>query len=65
MADIAPPPPPADSAPPTVEVGETKDQVIAGFGQPVRILKPSAIKEIYVYKDMKVTFTKGKVSNIE
>jgi hypothetical protein len=65
MADIAPPPPPADAAPPTVEVGQTKDQVIAGFGQPTRILKPSAIKEIYVYKDMKVTFTKGKVSDIQ
>ena len=65
MADIAPPPPPADAAPPTVEVGQTKDQVVAGFGQPTRILKPSAIKEIYVYKDMKVTFTKGKVSDIQ
>jgi hypothetical protein len=65
LSAIAPPPPPADAPPPTVEVGQTKDQVVAGFGQPTRILKPSAIKEIYVYKDMKVTFIKGKVSNIE
>jgi hypothetical protein len=65
LTAIAPPPPPADAPPPTVEVGETKDQVVAGFGQPTRILKPSAIKEIYVYKDMKVTFIKGKVSTIE
>jgi hypothetical protein len=65
MQDIAPPPPPADTPPPTIAVGQTKDQVVAGFGQPTRISKPSATREIYVYKDMKVTFTNGKVSNIE
>ena len=65
MPDIPPPPPPPDAAPPTVEIGQTKDQVVAGFGQPQKILKPAAGKEIYVYKDMKVTFINGKVSRIE
>jgi hypothetical protein len=64
MPDIAPPPPPADAAPPTIAVGQTKDQVSAAFGQPVRMAKLGA-KEIFYYKDMKVTFTNGKVSNVE
>jgi hypothetical protein len=64
MPDIAPPPPPADAAPPTIAVGQTKDQVSAAFGQPVKEAKLGA-KEIYYYKDMKVTFTNGKVSNVE
>jgi len=64
MQAIAPPPPPADAPPPTIAVGQTKDQVTAGFGQPVRIAKVGT-KEIYYYKDMKVTFMNGKVSNVE
>jgi hypothetical protein len=64
MAAIPPPPPPADVPPPTIAIGQTKDQVTAGFGQPVRVAKLGA-KEIFYYKDMKVTFTNGKVSNVE
>jgi hypothetical protein len=64
MPAIAPPPPPADVAPPTIALGQTKDQVTAAFGQPVKIAKLGA-KEIFYYKDMKVTFTQGKVSNVE
>jgi len=64
MQTIAPPPPPSDAPPPTIEIGQTKDQVIAGFGQPARVAKLGA-KEIFYYKDMKVTFTNGKVSNVE
>lgn len=65
MQAIAPPPPPADAPPPTISIGQTKDQVVAGFGQPVRTAKLAGTKEIYFYKDMKVTFTNGKVSNVE
>ncbi|MGA9669170.1 MAG: hypothetical protein WBQ94_08180, partial [Terracidiphilus sp.] len=64
MAVIAPPPPPTDVPPPTIAIGQTKDQVTAAFGQPTRLAKLGA-KEIYYYKDMKVTFTGGKVSNVE
>jgi hypothetical protein len=64
MQEIAPPPPPADAPPPTISLGQTKDQVTAGFGQPLRVAKLGA-KEIFYYKDMKVTFTNGKVSNVE
>ena len=64
MPEIAPPPPPADAPPPTIALGQTKSQVTAAFGQPVRTAK-LGVKEIYYYKDMKVTFTNGKVSNVE
>jgi len=64
MQDIAPPPPPADAPPPTIAMGQTKDQVTAAFGQPLRMAKLGA-KEIFYYKDMKVTFSNGKVSNVE
>jgi len=64
MAAIPPPPPPADAPPPTIAIGQTKDQVTAAFGQPARMAK-LGVKDIYYYKDMKVTFTNGKVSNVE
>lgn len=54
--DVAPPPPPADAPPPTIALGQTKDQVTAAFGQPMRVAK-LGVKEVYYYKDMKVTFT--------
>ena len=58
--EIAPPPPP----PPTIALGQTKEQVTGSFGQPVRVAKIGA-KDIFYYKDMKVTFLNGKVSNVE
>jgi hypothetical protein len=62
---IPPPPPPVDEAPPkTVKVGETKDNVVADFGQPDKIAKVGT-KEIYFYKDFKVTFVGGKVTDIQ
>jgi len=67
LPDIAPPPPPPDvppPAPPTIALGQTVDQVIAGFGQPLRLAKVGT-KVIYYYKDMKVTFTNGIVSDVE
>ncbi|MGA2349476.1 MAG: hypothetical protein ABSF70_03505 [Terracidiphilus sp.] len=64
MPEIAPPPPPTDAPPPTIALGQTKIQVTAAFGQPLRMAK-LGVKEIYYYKDMKVTFTNGKVSNVE
>ncbi len=64
---IPPPPPPADEppAPPkTIELGQTKDQVIASFGQPQRTAKVGT-KEIFFYKDLKVTFVGGKVTDVQ
>jgi hypothetical protein len=64
---IPPPPPPADepaAAPKTVSLGQTKDVVTANFGQPDKIAKVGT-KEIYYYKDFKVTFVNGKVTDVQ
>jgi len=63
-AAIPPPPPPPDQPPPTIEIGQTVDQVVAMLGQPQKVAKVGA-KQIYFFKDLKVTFTSGKVSDIE
>jgi hypothetical protein len=38
--------------------------VIAAFGQPDKIVNLGA-KKLYIYKDMKVTFVGGKVSDVQ
>ena len=58
-AEAAPPAPPA-----TVAIGQTTDEVVAILGQPEKILNLGA-KQIYVYKDLKVTFVKGKVTDAQ
>lgn len=50
--------------PPTIALGQTKDQVVAALGQPERVAKVGN-KEICFYKDMKITFVDGKVSDIQ
>jgi len=67
LAPVAPPPPPPDqpaAPPPTVELGQTKDMVVAILGQPQKTAKLAG-KEIYFYKDLKVTFKDGKVSDVQ
>jgi hypothetical protein len=61
-----PPPDPPDSKPPPIEirVGLTIDQVVAAMGQPERKAKVGN-KDIYSYKDMKITFVDGKVTDIQ
>jgi hypothetical protein len=66
-APIAPPPPPADAAPAqpkTIAIGQTRDVVIAIFGQPQKIVKLGA-KEIDIFPDLKVTFVNNKVSDVQ
>jgi hypothetical protein len=50
--------------PQTVEVGMTPDQVTNALGKPDKIVKLTT-KQIYIYKDMKVTFVNGKVSDVQ
>src|SRR5580692_5312603 len=68
LAPIAPPPPPPDApqAPPKeLKIGQSKDDVIANFGQPEKVVKLGT-KEIYYYKDLgKVTFVNGKVTDVQ
>jgi hypothetical protein len=56
--------PPPDVPPPAIAVGQTRDQVLEAFGQPVRSAKLAGTTELYFYKDTKVTFVNGTVSNV-
>jgi hypothetical protein len=58
----APPPPAAEPA--TVALGQSPDEVVAALGQPTKKAKVGT-KEIYFYKDLKVTFVNGKVKDIQ
>lgn len=63
-AAAAPAPASDKAAPPQrIALGDTKDQVVATFGQPTKAATLGA-KEIYYYPDMKVTFVNGKVSDV-
>lgn len=64
LAPILPPPAPIDQPPPTVTIGQTKDQVIATLGQPVRIASVGT-KQILYYKALKVTLVNGKVTDVQ
>jgi len=55
----APPPEPQQ-----IEKGQTPDQVKAALGTPDKIVNLGS-KQIYVYKDLKVTFLNGKVSDVQ
>ena len=59
LAPIAPPPPPK-----TISVGQTKDEVIAIFGQPQKVVKLPT-KEMLYYPDMKVTLVEAKVTDVQ
>jgi hypothetical protein len=50
--------------PQTIEKGQTPDQVLAALGKPDKIVNLGA-KQLYIYKDMKVTFINGKVSDVQ
>jgi hypothetical protein len=59
----AAPPQPAPQ-PKTVLKGDSIDQVVATLGKPEKILQVDT-KLIYVYKELKITFLDGKVSDIQ
>jgi len=58
-APIELPPTPAE-----VSLGQTPEQVVARLGEPVKKAKVGS-KDIYFYKDMKVTFVNGRVTDIQ
>lgn len=62
-AAVAAPPVPA-GPPPTLTTGLTFDQVEAIQGKPAKVIDLGA-KKTYVYPDMKVVFTDGKVTDIK
>jgi len=50
--------------PQTIEKGMSPDQVTSALGKPDKIVNLGA-KQLYIYKDMKVTFLNGKVSDVQ
>ena len=61
-----PPPPPQQPQPEPVRIGlgQTTAQVVSGLGQPDKVVDLGN-KKIYIYKDMKITFVDGKVSDVQ
>jgi len=57
-----PPPPPAETV--SIEMGQSTEQVLANVGKPDKIVK-LATKQIFYYKDMKVTFVNNKVTDVQ
>jgi hypothetical protein len=51
-------------APQQIEKGQTPDQVKATLGQPDKIINFGS-KQIFIYKDLKVTFLNGKVIDVQ
>jgi hypothetical protein len=47
-----------------IQLGQTPDQVISMLGQPERKAAVGP-KEIYFYKDMKITFQNGTVWDVQ
>ena len=56
--------PATGTEPQTIEKGQTTDQVQGSLGKPDKIVNLGA-KQIWVYKDLKVTFLNGKVSDVQ
>ncbi len=49
---------------PTISLGQSIEQVRAALGPPLRVMNAGA-KQIYIYKDVKITFVNGVVSDIQ
>jgi hypothetical protein len=54
----------AQPEPQTIQLGQTPDQVRAALGQPDKVVNLGT-KQIYVYKDLKITFVSAKVSDVQ
>jgi hypothetical protein len=50
--------------PQTIQLGQSTDQVLAALDKPEKIVNLGP-KQIFVYKDLKVTFMDGKVSDVQ
>ena len=54
----------AQTEPQTIQMGMTTDQVQGALGQPSKVVNLGT-KQIYVYKDLKVTFLNGHVVDVQ
>ncbi|MGH9431776.1 MAG: hypothetical protein ACRD3T_09555 [Terriglobia bacterium] len=64
QSPAAPAAAPAPAAPQSIQQGQTPQQVEAALGQPDKTVDLGS-KKIWVYKDLKVTFLNGKVSDVQ
>ena len=67
LKPIPPPAAPVDTPPPppkSISLGQSRDQVVAAFGQPQKIVNLGS-KEILYYPDMKVTLINSKVTDVQ
>ena len=55
---------PAPSEPLTISMGQNSSQVVSSLGQPEKISK-DGVRETYYYKDMRVMFVNGKVTDFQ
>jgi hypothetical protein len=60
----APPATQQQAEPQTIQLGQSTDQVLAMLNKPEKIVNLGA-KQIFVYRDLKVTFIDGKVSDVQ
>lgn len=54
----------AEAEPPTVEIGQSPEEIEGILGKPNRIIK-AGDRTIYTYDDLKITFIDGKAAEIE
>ena len=54
----------AQPDPKTIQLGQSTDEVQAALGKPEKIVNLGP-KQLYVYKDLKITFVNGKVSDVQ
>jgi hypothetical protein len=57
-------PPSGSAGPVTIEIGQSVADVVARMGQPARVADLGQ-KKTYFYKDMKVIFVNGRVSDVQ
>jgi hypothetical protein len=57
-------PPPGGVVPKTISLGQTISEVVDILGQPVTIVNLGS-KVIYTYKDLKITFVDGRVTDVQ
>jgi hypothetical protein len=61
---VAPQRVPASVGSKTISIGQTPEQVEATLGKPDKVVNLGP-KQMYVYKDLKVTFIDGKVTDVQ
>jgi hypothetical protein len=57
--------PPSGTAGSQVTIGQTESEVVAALGEPLRVSFLGGLKKMYEYRDCKIIFTDGSVSEVQ